>query len=82
MNFMSKIKNTRLSCGAIAILLHWIAALVLIANYILIFYREWFVDEPIESVARIPDYAHCNRYVRACLCDLENNLAVHDRAAG
>ncbi|RKQ70858.1 cytochrome b561 [Litorimonas taeanensis] len=39
-----KFRNTQSGYGLIAISLHWIVAAAFIANYILIFSREWFLD--------------------------------------
>ena len=37
-------KNTQYSYGLIAIALHWIVAFAFIANYLIIYYKSWFVE--------------------------------------
>lgn len=39
------LKNTENTYGLIAILLHWIVAAAFIANYCVIYYRDWFLDK-------------------------------------
>ncbi len=43
------IKNTELRYGVIAIALHWIVAFAFIANYAIIYYRDWFLERRSEE---------------------------------
>ena len=40
-----KLKNSQESYGLIAVLLHWIVALGIIAGYVAVYYRHWFTKE-------------------------------------
>ena len=40
-----KLKNSEESYGLIAVLLHWIVALGMIAGYVAVYYRHWFTEE-------------------------------------
>lgn len=42
---MAQFRNSRETYGLIAIWLHWIVAAAFIVNYVIIYYREWFVDD-------------------------------------
>lgn len=45
------IKNTKTGYGTVAIALHWLVALAFIANYGLVYWREWFL-EPRSELGR------------------------------
>lgn len=46
-----RVTNTRAGYGLVAICLHWIVAAIFVANYALIYTREWFF-EPRDEIAR------------------------------
>jgi len=49
-------KNTKYSYGLIAIALHWIVAFAFIVNYIIIYYREWFVAARSDQAKELISY--------------------------
>ena len=49
-------KNTDLSYGLIAIFLHWIVAFAFIVNYVIIYYREWFVVAKSDQAKQLISY--------------------------
>jgi cytochrome b561 len=46
-------KNTENNYGLIAILLHWIVAFAFIANYAIIYYKNWFVEAKTDTAGTL-----------------------------
>ena len=49
-------KNTEYSYGFISIVLHWIVAFAFIANYAIIYYKDWFVPAKTEQAKALFSY--------------------------